>query len=279
MGAACTTYDESCESSYFSSLRPLPLLSQDDEQSLAFRKNKGDSIAREGLITSNLRLVIKIAKGYVHFEHSLIDLIQEGNMGLIRAAEKFDPDMGCRFSTYASYWIKHYITRFIAKTGRSIRMPIRKTDLFRKLQVEREQFINIHGMEPTAKDLSILLGVSEKEVSDLKEYFQPMMSLETPLNFEECNLHDFLGDDRSQSPDNLYARKEMYFEMHEALNSLVENEREILKMRYGFNDEGAVTLKEAGEYFGISAETVRQIEMRAMDKIRRKYGHLASYVD
>ena len=140
-------FEDSCVKRYFSSIHNIALLAHDEEITLANKKNNGDITARERLITSNLRLVIKIAKSYSGTEVSLIDLIQEGNMGLIRAAEKFDPSMGCRFSTYASYWIKHYISRYIMRAGRSIRIPIRKSELFKKLLAEREHFINENGLE------------------------------------------------------------------------------------------------------------------------------------
>ena len=271
--------DESCVSSYFASITRFSLLDAHDEERLATLKNSGDEKAREDLIKSNLRLVIRIAKSYINFEPSLIDLIQEGNIGLIRAAEKFDPSMGCRFSTYASYWIKHYITRFIAKTGRSIRLPIRKSDLFKKLQVERDRFIVEYGAEPTVRDLSLLLGVQDKEIVELLECCQSTVSLETPLASTDTSLHDVIHDEKSLPPDSVYSRKELVMEMDRAMDSLVDNEKQILRMRYGFNDEEASTLKEAGASLGVSAETVRQIEMRAIDKIRRQYSYLQHYMD
>jgi RNA polymerase primary sigma factor len=271
--------DESCVGSYFSSITRFSLLNQVDEERLAVLKNQGDEKAREALIKGNLRLVIRIAKSYIHFEPSLIDLIQEGNIGLIRAAEKFDPTMGCRFSTYASYWIKHYITRFIAKTGRSIRVPIRKSDLFKKLQVERDHFVSEFGSEPSIRDLSLLLGVSDKEVSELMECCQSTVSLETPLSSTDSSLHDVVFDGKTLPPESVYARKEMVSEIDRAMNSLVDNEKQILRMRFGFDEVGTSTLKEAGASLGVSAETVRQIEMRAIDKIRRQFSYLQHYMD
>ena len=271
--------DESCVSSYFASITRFSLLDAGDEERLATLKNRGDEKAREALIKGNLRLVIRIAKSYINFEPSLIDLIQEGNIGLIRAAEKFDPSMGCRFSTYASYWIKHYITRFIAKTGRSIRLPIRKSDLFKKLQVERDHFIAEYGSEPTVRDLSLLLGIPDKEVVELLECCQATVSLETPLSGPDTSLHDVIHDEKTLPPDSVFARKELVSEIDRAMDSLVDNEKQILKMRYGFSDEGSSTLKEAGSKLGVSAETVRQIEMRAIDKIRRQFSYLQHYMD
>jgi RNA polymerase primary sigma factor len=272
-------YNDSCVKRYFNSLSNIPLLDAEQEIELSNLKTKGDLRAREKLIESNLRLVIKIAKSYMNSEVSFIDLIQEGNIGLIRAAEKFDPSMGCRFSTYASYWVKHYITRFIAKTARSIRVPIRKNDLIKKIQHQRESFINEHGEEPTVRDLALYLGVEEKAIIEVLGYAQPTISLESPLLNEETSLHEIVSDTINQSPDSIYMQKELESGIGNALDSLMGNERDIIKMRYGFSGEGAATLKEAGSYFGISAETVRQIEMRAMSKIRQKYQHLSCYID
>lgn len=271
--------DDSCVGSYFASITRFSLLDAVDEERLATLKNAGDEKAREALIKGNLRLVIRIAKSYINFEPSLIDLIQEGNIGLIRAAEKFDPSMGCRFSTYASYWIKHYITRFIAKTGRPIRLPIRKSDLFKKMQLERDSFIAEFGTEPTVRDLSILLGVQDKDVVELLECCQSTVSLETPLASSDASLHDVIHDEKTLPPETVYARKELTSEIDRAMDSLVDNEKQILKMRYGFSDDGTSTLKEAGAKLGVSAETVRQIEMRAIDKIRRQYSYLQHYMD
>jgi RNA polymerase primary sigma factor len=272
-------YNDSCVKRYFDSLSHISLLTAEEEVDLSQKKKKGDRKAGERLVESNLRLVIKIAKGYANSDVSFIDLIQEGNIGLIRAADKFDPAMGCRFSTYASYWIKHYITRFIAKTGRLIRIPIRKNDMIKKIRQERDQFVNEHGCEPTVGDLSLAVGIDEKTVTEMLGYIQPTVSLELPLLNDEASLHEIVSDTRTQSPDSLYMKTEMKHEITDALDSLMGSEKEILKMRYGFSGEGELTLKEAGKHFGISAETVRQIEMRAMNKIRQKYQHLSCYID
>jgi RNA polymerase primary sigma factor len=272
-------FNDSCLKSYFDSLAGLSLLSAEEEVDLSNRKKSGDKAAGEKLVTSNLRLVIKIAKNFSSSEVSLVDLIQEGNIGLIRAAEKFDPAIGCRFSTYASYWIKHYITRYIAKTGRMIRIPIRKNDIIKKIMQIREDFISEHGSEPTVRDLSICAGIDEKHVQDVLGYIQPSVSLEVPLFDEDSSLHDVISDDKGDAPDDLLMRQEMKDELRGALNSLMGNEKEILEMRFGFAGEGECTLKEAGRHFGISTETVRQIEMRAISKIRQRYQYLECYID
>lgn len=272
-------FSDSCLKSYFDSLSGQPLLSAEEEVDLSNRNKSGERKAGEKLVTSNLRLVIKIAKSFAGSEVSLTDLIQEGNIGLIRAAEKFDPSLGCRFSTYASYWIKHYITRYIAKTGRMIRIPIRKNDTIKKIMQVREDFVSEHGCEPTVSDLSICSGIDEKHVQEVLCYIQPSVSLEIPIFSDDSSLHDVIGDDKSDAPDDLVMKQELKDELRSALDSLMGNEKEILEMRFGFAGEGECTLKEAGRHFGISAETVRQIEMRAITKIRQRYQHLECYID
>ena len=263
---------------YFFAINQIALLTHEEETKLAKSKCEGSEDAKEKLINSNLRLVVKIAKNYTSIEPSIIDLIQEGNMGLIRAAEKFDYSMGCRFSTYASYWIKHYITRFIAKRSRTIRIPIRKGDLFKKVRKAREILFSENGREPSTLEISELLGVNDKEVKDILEVFQPTVSLEYPLNDGDFNLLEVVEDEHCQSPDFNLGKEELKSLLEEALNSLMDNEKKILRMRFGFDDDRPVTLKEVGNEFGISAETVRQIEARAMSKIRQKYSHLQDYL-
>ncbi|MGV7928694.1 MAG: RNA polymerase sigma factor RpoD/SigA [Spirochaetota bacterium] len=271
-------YDEICINQYFHAINAVKLLTAEEEVELAMAKCEGNELAKERLINANLRLVVKIAKNYTSLEPSLIDLVQEGNLGLIRAAEKFDYKMGCRFSTYASYWIKHYITRFIAKRSRTIRIPIRKGDLFKKIRRAQESLTNDLGKEPSTREIADLLGVDENTVVDIIEVFQPTVSLEHPLNDDEFNLYEVVSDEKYQSPDQSVYRKELRDELEEAMSSLMDNEKKILRMRFGFDDDRPVTLKEVGAEFGISAETVRQIESRAMKKIKKKFAHLENYL-
>lgn len=263
---------------YFHAINAVKLLTPEEEVELAMAKCAGDERAKEHLVNANLRLVVKIAKNYTSLEPSLIDLVQEGNLGLIRAAEKFDYKMGCRFSTYASYWIKHYITRFIAKRSRTIRIPIRKGDLFKKIKRAQESLTNDLGKEPSTREIADLLGVDENTVVDIIEVFQPTISLEHPLNDDEFSLYEVVSDEKYQSPDTGVYRRELREDLEEAMSTLMENERKILRMRFGFDTEQPVTLKEVGAEFGISAETVRQIESRAMKKIREKFAHLENYL-
>lgn len=273
------TGDELSLNNYFSSINRIALLTQEEESVLAKSKCEGNEKAKEKLINSNLRLVVKIAKNYTSIDSAIIDLIQEGNLGLIRAAEKFDYSMGCRFSTYASYWIKHYITRFIAKRSRTIRIPIRKGDLFKKIKKAREILISENGREPNSVEIAELLGISEREVNDIIEVFQPTVSLEYPLNDSDFSLLEVVEDETTKSPDFNLSKDELKKTLDEALNSLMDNEKKILRMRFGFDDDRSVTLKEVGNKFGISAETVRQIESRAMNKIKQKFAHLQDYLD
>jgi len=271
--------DDISMTNYFSSINEVNLLTSEEEITLAKAKCEGDEKSKEKLINANLRLVVKIAKNYTSLEPSLIDLIQEGNLGLIRAAEKFDYTMGCRFSTYASYWIKHYITRFIAKRSRTIRVPIRKGDLFKKIKRAQDSLVNSLGKEPSHKEIADMLGIEEKSVSDIMEVFQPTISLEYPLNDDEFNLYEVVSDEKFQSPDMGIYKRDLKEELEHAMESLMDNEKQILKKRFGFEDEEPVTLKEVGNEFGISAETVRQIEARAMSKIKQKYSFLQDYID
>jgi RNA polymerase primary sigma factor len=271
--------DEISMKNYYHEINEVKLLTQEEEIELARAKGNGDREAQDKLVNANLRLVVKIARNYTNLEPSLIDLIQEGNMGLIRAAEKFDYRMGCRFSTYASYWIKHYITRFIAKKSRTIRVPIRKGDLFKKIKKARDTLMGSLGKEPTNKEISKMLSIDEKIVSEILELFQPTISLEYPLNNGEFNLLEVVGDNKVLDPDSGIYRRELQDELEEAMDSLMENERSILRMRFGFDDDRPITLKEIGNQFGVSAETVRQIESRAIDKIRQKYPHLQDYIE
>lgn len=264
---------------YFSAINQVELLTPEEEIELAKKKCKGDEKAKEALINANLRLVVKIAKNYTNLESSLIDLIQEGNLGLIRAAEKFDYKMGCRFSTYASYWIKHYITRFIAKRSRTIRVPIRKGDLFKKIKRAQDELTNELGKEPSYKDIADMLGIDERSVSDILEVFQPTVSLEYPLNDEEFNLYEVVSDEKFLSPDTSISRRDLKKELEIAMESLMENERLILTKRFGLDGNEPVTLKDVGNEFGISAETVRQIEARAMQKIKQRFAYLADYIE
>jgi len=271
--------DEISMKNYYHEINEVKLLTQEEEIELARSKVNGNKDAQDQLVNANLRLVVKIARNYTSLEPSLIDLIQEGNMGLIRAAEKFDYQMGCRFSTYASYWIKHYITRFIAKKSRTIRVPIRKGDLFKKIKKARDTLMGSLGREPTNKEIAGMLSIDEKIVAEIQELFQPTVSLEYPLNNGEFSLLEVVGDNKGYDPDHGIYRRELKDELEDAMDTLMENERKILRMRFGFDDDRPITLKEIGNQFGVSAETVRQIESRAIDKIRKKYPHLQDYIE
>lgn len=276
--ATSKQYENTSINRYINDIKRYKLLTQEEELDLAKKVASGNKLAKEKLINSNLRLVIKIAKNYTNIESSLIDLIQEGNLGLIRAAEKFEYKMGCRFSTYASYWIKHYITRSIAKRSRLIRVPIRKGDMFKKITRIREEYVSNTGLEPSRKEIAESLGVEEKIIIEILEIFKPTVSLEQPMNEDDFTLYDVISDDGKYNPDTYINKKEIKDQINGALDTLIENEKNILKMRYGFNKNKGVSLKEIGNIYGVSAETIRQIENRAKKKIKNNFDYLSEYV-
>lgn len=276
--ATCYTSDYAMNG-YLNDIERYTLLTQDDEKRLAKEINEGKKGAVEAMVSANLRLVVKIARGYTSKDNSLIDLIQEGNIGLIRAAEKFDPNMGCKFSTYAAYWIKHYITRYIAKRSRIIRMPIRKGNLYNKILQASNQLAAELGREATVEEISALLDVSLDQVTDLMEAFQSVVSLEEPLNEDGFTLYDTLHDDGNNHPESMTLKDDLKRDLLDALDSLMENEQKIIRKRYGLESNKVHTLKELSEEFKISTETVRQIELRALAKMRKQNDGLRGYMD
>ena len=274
-----TIFNEvSHQKTYFNSIKNFSMLSLEEEKFFAKEIKAGNFKAKEKLITSNLRLVIKIAKGYVKGDCSLVDLIQEGNIGLIHAAEKFDPEIGCKFSTYAAYWIKHFISRYIAKRSRSIRIPIRKGEMYKKILKMKETFFSVEGRFPTIDEISKYLSIEKNVIEDLVESFLPNLSLDAPFNEEDFALMDVVSDEKNNRPDDLFFSSQLKLDLSKAVESLIDNERNILIKRYGLYNSSSFTLKEIGQEMGVSAETIRQIERRALEKIKTKHSQLKEYV-
>ncbi|HPY02676.1 MAG TPA: RNA polymerase sigma factor RpoD/SigA [Spirochaetota bacterium] len=262
---------------YFNSIKKFQLITAETEKILADRKNTGDSKAIDELVKANLRLVIKIAKSYTGTESSLIDLIQEGNIGLLRAAEKFDANAGCKFSTYASFWIKHYISRFIAKRSRPIRLPIRKTEMLRKISFTKEYLMKTEGKEPDNSEIAKYLNTDVNSVSEIMNSFQPVISLDAEID-NDFSVMDVTADKNNPAPDNKIINEELSNSIKAALDSLVGSEKSILIKRFGMDGNKSSTLKEIGNEMNLSAETIRQIETRALSRIREKHSHLKEYV-
>jgi len=253
--------------SYYSGIKHIALLDAEGEQELSRLIAGGSEEARRKLIEANLRLVIKIARAYVTPDMPLMDLIQEGNVGLIKAAEKFDGARNVRFSTYASWWIKQSITRALVNSRRAIRLPHRKEELLRKIQRSYNWLTQSLKREPSSAEIARDLGVSEQCVAELQGMASAMISLECDSDSESGGVIDVF-EDNSYSPDEALMRSTVREETIRMLEILLEKERQILMYRFDLASDGRRTLKTIGEELGISPETVRQIEKRALRKLR-----------
>ncbi|MBN2441370.1 MAG: RNA polymerase sigma factor RpoD/SigA [Spirochaetales bacterium] len=261
---------------YFNQIKKTPLLSFEQELDLSKRIENGDDEARKQLIESNLKLVVKIAKAFKTGDVSLLDLIQEGNLGLMKAAEKFDFRKRVRFSTYASWWIKQSIVRALSNKRRAIRLPHRKEEKIRKIN----KIINILSQKymrnPEIPEIAKEMGITEKEIINLLSVSSHVISLDSEVNDVSGTLQEVI-EDYSYDPDNELMQKSLREETLKFLESLKEKEREIIKYRFSFYGGKRYTLKNIGARMGISPETVRQIEMRALSKLKDLAGDLKEY--
>ena len=258
---------------YLREIGRIQLLNGEQEIELARRIAKGGYdgiVAKRQLVQANLRLVVSIAKKYLNRGLPFLDLIQEGNLGLIRAAEKFDPERGYKFSTYATWWIRQGITRALADKSRTIRVPVHMVETinkFKKITRELSQGLN---RRPTENELAVAMDVSIQKVKEIIGANRTPVSLETPLGKEEdSRLGDFIADAESARPDNSATDELLRSDIDEVLNSLLPREREVVRLRYGLDDGRERTLEEVGQLFGITRERVRQIEFKAMRKLRQ----------
>ncbi len=255
---------------YLSAIGEYPLLSHDQEVALGKRIQQGDKKAKDELINANLRLVVSIAKRYRGRGLALMDLIQEGNIGLERAAEKYNPDMGFKFSTYATWWIKQAMTRAIADSGRTIRIPVHMFENINKAKKVQRDLAQKLSREPTEKELATALGVSEEKVRKLLDLSLEPTSLETPVGDEEdSSLGDFISDDNTISPTQFTDNEALKDEMDEALERLDPREEQVIRMRFGLDGQNPQTLEEVGKEFNVTRERIRQIEAKALRKLRR----------
>jgi len=254
---------------YLSEIGRVDLLTADEEIKLAKRIAKGDPVAKQKLAEANLRLVVSIAKKYIGRGLSFLDLIQEGNIGLFRAVEKFDPKRGFKFSTYATWWIRQAITRAIADQARTIRIPVHMVETINKLTHTQRQLLQELGREPTVDELASEMNIDIKKVRHILKISQDIISLEAPVGAEEdSKLGDFIEDDEAISPADATNRKIIKENIHSMLQYLSPREQKIIRMRFGLDDGIGHTLEEVGKEFGVTRERIRQIEAKILQKLR-----------
>jgi RNA polymerase primary sigma factor len=254
---------------YLKEIGKVPLLTAQEEIDLAKRMEAGDEYAKQKLCEANLRLVVSIAKKYVGRGMLFLDLIQEGNLGLIKAVDKFDWTKGYKFSTYATWWIRQAITRSIADQARTIRIPVHMVETINKLIRVSRQLLQEEGREPTPDEIAEEMGISVEKVREILKIAQEPVSLETPIGEEgDSHLGDFIPDDDAPAPAEAAAFSMLKEQLVDVLGTLTEREQKVLKLRFGLEDGRARTLEEVGKKFDVTRERIRQIEAKALRKLR-----------
>jgi RNA polymerase primary sigma factor len=256
---------------YLREIGKIPLLTTEDEVSLAKRKERGDKAAERKLIEANLRLVVSIAKKFVGKSLSLLDLIQEGNIGLFRAVKKFDHRKGYKFSTYATWWIRQAITRALADQSRTIRIPVHMVETINRFQQVRRRLLQDLGRDPTVEELAAEMGEEVPKIQHIIKISQDMVSLEVSVgdDDDDTQLSDFIEDVKNISPDRAAALQILRDYVQSAVKDLVPREQKILEMRFGLTDGVTHTLEEVGQEFGVTRERIRQIEAKALERIQQ----------
>ena len=254
---------------YLKEIGRVPLLSPDEEIELAIKINEGDAKAKQRLCQANLRLVVSIAKRYLGRGRLFLDLIQEGNLGLLKAVDKFDYTKGFKFSTYATWWIRQAITRAIADQGRTIRIPVHMVETINKVKKISSQLLHQNGHEPTADEIAMEIDMPVDKVRDIMRVAQEPVSLETPIGEEEdSHLGDFIPDDDAPAPADAASHTLLREQLDEVLDTLTPREEKVLRLRFGLEDGRSRTLEEVGKEFNVTRERIRQIEAKALRKLR-----------
>jgi len=267
---------------YLKEIGRVPLLTPEEEINLAQRMEQGDEEAKRRLAEANLRLVVSIAKRYVGRGMLFLDLIQEGNLGLIKAVEKFDFRKGFKFSTYATWWIRQAITRAIADQARTIRIPVHMVETINKLIRVSRQLLQELGRDPVPEEIAREMGITEDKVREILKIAQEPVSLETPIGEEEdSHLGDFIEDHDARAPAEEASFTLLREQLDEVLETLTDREQKVLRLRFGLDDGRARTLEEVGQKFGVTRERIRQIEAKTLRKLRHpsRSKKLKDYLD
>ncbi len=265
---------------YLKEIGQVPLLTSDQEIELAKRVEMGDKDAKRQLEEANLRLVVSIAKHYTGHGMSLMDLIQEGSLGLIRAVEKYDYKKGFRFSTYATWWIRQSITRAIADQGRTIRIPVHMVENINKVNRSARDLVQKLGRDPTPEELAAETHMPVERIREIQRISREPVSMETPVGDEEdSSLGDFIRDDTTPVPADEAARTMLREQIREILTDLTDREQQVLRLRYGLDDDRSRTLEEVGKQLNVTRERIRQIEAKALRKLKRKNIRMRDYLE
>jgi RNA polymerase primary sigma factor len=266
------TPDVMCESAlkmYLREMGSFNLLSAEEEHDLAVRAAEGDLEAKKRLVEANLRLVISVAKRYNGCGMTMLDLIQEGNIGLMKAADKFDYEKGFRFSTYATWWIKQSISRAVADQSRTIRVPVHIAEMINRIRKTERELTSQLGHEPTVEDLAKALNLKEEEVKEMQSYMSDTSSLDVQVGDEEdTTIGSLIADNHAMNPEDSYINNSLHDMIIEIVDTLSEREAEIIKLRFGLNNGKPMTLEEVGQAYGLTRERIRQIEAKALRKLR-----------
>lgn len=279
---AYTTYndDNNILSIYLKEINKIPLLTREEEDDIARKAVKGDQIAKDRLVRANLRFVVNVSKKYQNQGLPLDDLISEGNIGLINAIEKYDPDKGYHFISYAVWWIRQSILKAIYEKSRMIRLPLNRANELVQIEKVRKELTKMNGEDPDAEEIAFHVGVSVADVKKLMNISRDLVSLESPAMSEDSVLGDFIEDEQYQAPDAYVMDQLLSEDINLALNTLTEKESEILESRFGLNGKKPLSLKEIGDQFGLTKERIRQIEKKAITRLQHptRTQYLDAYV-